>query len=174
VHSVLQSEFSIVCLMVCQFSWIIKAKFKVSLKKYLNIHSFSSVDDFLCVKIIMLFYNTFIVFLHCKILYTSCVLWLVRHPDTFMTHLWIHRMYNECMCVCMYVYIRSLYQIQSIDSIERKVFNSDCWFRAELSQTFKSYMSETYSYIYMKFWEFTVHNSWRDCRYWPNERGFSF
>jgi len=32
-----------------------KAQFKAALRKYLNMHSFYSVDDFLCVKII---YNT--------------------------------------------------------------------------------------------------------------------
>jgi hypothetical protein len=52
--------------------------------------------SFLCVKIIILLYNMYnmvIVFLHSKIMHTSCILWLVPSPDVFVTH--------QCN-ICMY------------------------------------------------------------------------
>jgi len=73
-----------------------KAKFKAALKKYLHIHSFYSVDEFLCVKMI---YNT--VFVKCFIVFytvrfytcsTSCCLY-----DTLMDPR------NVYMCVHRYI-----------------------------------------------------------------------
>jgi hypothetical protein len=82
-----------------------KAKFKLALR-YLNTHSFYSVDKFLCVKMI---HNTvckmFIIFCPVIILYTLyilCVLWLSPHPTVILKNLWIR---GACMYVCMLVYI---------------------------------------------------------------------
>jgi hypothetical protein len=53
VHYMMASEFTIVYLLHSLTSLKNeKAKFKVALKRYLNIHSFYSVDEFLCAKII--------------------------------------------------------------------------------------------------------------------------
>jgi hypothetical protein len=72
-----------------------KAKFKVTLRKYINTHSFYSVDEFLCVKMI---YKMFIVFYTVKIVYI-CVFMTCSTSyclcDTLMNS------WNVCMYVCI-------------------------------------------------------------------------
>jgi hypothetical protein len=117
-----------------------EAKFETASEKYLYTHSFYSVDEFfLCVKMIML-YNTFIMFLHCKILYTLCILWIVPHPNVFMTCLWIHEMHNiwhVCMHACTYklltnVLTKQLHMykhamtIKNLDALDRVTSHFSC------------------------------------------------
>ena len=71
----------------------------------------------------------FIVFLHCKILYTLCILrvWLVPHPNVFMADLWIHGMYNVRMYVCKYVHMYinfGLFVFWNLSTIQREFSDS--------------------------------------------------
>lgn len=78
-----------------------KAKFKVALRKYWNIHSFSSVDDFFfCVKrIIVLFYEVFVVYYIVKVLY------ILYSYDLFQVLLSLLH-FKDPWNVCTYVTLR--------------------------------------------------------------------
>ena len=84
-----------------------KAKFKVALRKYLNICSFYSLDEFLYVqrRSTVLFCKMFVVLYTANIVYI-CVLMTCSIPHCLCDTLMNHAMYvcsYVCVCVCVYV-----------------------------------------------------------------------
>jgi hypothetical protein len=80
-----------------------KAKFKVSLGKYLNTHSFHSVDEcFVLGWSIILFCKMFIVFDSVKIVYI-CVFMTCSTPYCLCGTLIDPRNVHVCVCVCVCV-----------------------------------------------------------------------
>jgi hypothetical protein len=85
-----------------------KTQFRIALRKFLNAHSFYSVDEFFtctdlydCVNV----YNI----LDCNILYMFVCLWRVSHPIV----LWQSQGSMECIYLCMYGFTSKIFSCKS-------------------------------------------------------------